>query len=100
MRPVGRRDGAVQIGGHNVWPDRVARALRAVDGVADAAVRMHANGRLKAFIVPAEQQDTEHLSARIEQMIILHLTDPERPRSFRFGAALPRNAMGKLADWA
>ncbi|MGU3391534.1 AMP-binding protein [Sphingomonas sp. M1A8_2b] len=99
LRPIGRRDGAVQVGGHNVWPDRVARALRAVDGVADAAVRLHPNGRLKAFIVPAEQQDTGQLSARIEQTVMPHLSDPERPRSFRFGAALPRNAMGKLADW-
>ncbi len=100
LRPIGRRDGAVQVAGHNVWPERVARALRAVDGVADAAVRLHANGRLKAFVVPAEHQDTALLAARIDQLVMPHLTDPEHPKSIRFGATLPRNAMGKLEDWA
>lgn len=100
VRPIGRRDGAVQVAGHNVWPERVARALRAVDGVADVAVRLHANGRLKAFVVPHENQDTQLLSARIERVVTPRLTDPERPRSFRFGPTLPRNAMGKLEDWA
>ncbi|MEG3084310.1 acyl-CoA synthetase [Sphingomonas sp. PB2P12] len=100
LRPIGRRDGAVQVAGHNVWPERVARALRAVDGVADAAVRLHANGRLKAFVVPGDGQDIVLLSARIDRVVTPRLTDPERPRSFRFGPILPRNAMGKLEDWA
>ncbi len=100
LRPIGRRDGAVQVAGHNVWPDRVAHALRGVAGVADAAVRLHANGRLKAFVVPAEHQDTAVLAARIDQVVASRLTDPEHPKSVRFGAALPRNTMGKLEDWA
>ncbi|RYY12324.1 MAG: acyl-CoA synthetase, partial [Alphaproteobacteria bacterium] len=40
LRPVGRRDGAVQVGGHNVWPSRVVALLRQFDGIADAAVRL------------------------------------------------------------
>ncbi|WP_026046867.1 AMP-binding protein [Sphingomonas sp. PAMC 26621] len=99
VRPIGRRDGAVQVAGHNVWPERVARELRMVDGVADVAVRLHANGRLKAFIVLQPDRDAANMSALIEQIISTRLTDPERPKSFRFGAALPRNAMGKLEDW-
>ncbi|RMB39156.1 4-coumarate--CoA ligase [Sphingomonas sp. PP-F2F-G114-C0414] len=100
LRPIGRRDGAVQVAGHNVWPERIARELRSVDGVADAAVRLHVNGRLKAFIVPTDHQDTALLAARIDQLVTPRLTDPERPKSLRFGPALPRNAMGKLEDWA
>ena len=100
LRPIGRRDGAVQVAGHNVWPERVANVLRAVDGVADAAVRLHGNGRLKAFVVPQGNGDSATLSARIERAIRTRLTDPERPRSLRFGTALPRNDMGKLKDWA
>jgi 4-coumarate--CoA ligase len=100
VRPIGRRDGAVQVAGHNVWPERVARTLRTVDGVADAAVRLHANGRLKAFVVLDRDRDPAEVSAKIEQAVVTHLTDPERPKSFRFGPALPRNAMGKLEDWA
>ena len=100
LRPIGRRDGAVQVGGHNVWPERVARELRAVDGIADVAVRLHAHGRLKAFVVLDPNRDTARLSARIEQVMVTRLADHERPRSFCFGPALPRNAMGKLEDWA
>ena len=99
LRPIGRRDGAVKVGGHNVWPEQVARELRAVDGVADVAVRLHAHGRLKAFVVLDPDCDPEQLSARIEQVMVTRLADHERPKSFRFGPALPRNAMGKLEDW-
>ena len=100
LRPIGRRDGAVQVGGHNVWPGHVAGMLRAIDGVADAAVRLHANGRLKAFIVPDAGHDPSELYVRIEQAAAERLAAPERPRNLRFGATLPRNAMGKLEDWA
>lgn len=100
LRPTGRRDGAVQVGGHNVWPARVADTLRAVDGVADAAVRLHANGRLKAFIVPAPDTDPEQIAADLDRAITDRLSAPERPCSLRFGPALPRNSMGKLEDWA
>ena len=100
LRPLGRRDRAVQIGGHNVWPERVANTLRTVDGVADVAVRLHAHGRLKAFVVPYPDRDPAQLLARIEQLMDTGLVDYERPKSFRFGPTLPRNAMGKLEDWA
>lgn len=100
FRLLGRRDGAVQVAGHNVWPARVAETLRTVDGVADVAVRLNANGRLKAFVVPRDGEDPAILSALIERRAEQRLTVHERPKSFRFGAALPRNAMGKLEDWA
>ena len=99
LRPVRRRDGAVQVAGHNVWPERVAEVLRGVDGVADVAVRLHVNGRLKAFVVPDAGQDVAELSRALDQAIAAQLTAPERPKNIRFGAALPRNAMGKLQDW-
>jgi 4-coumarate--CoA ligase (photoactive yellow protein activation family) len=100
LRPVGRRDGAVQVGGRNVWPERVANTLRTVDGVADVAVRLHAQGRLKAFVVPDPDRDPAQLLALIEQVMVARLADHERPKSFRLGLALPRNSMGKLEDWA
>jgi 4-coumarate--CoA ligase len=99
LRPTGRRDGAVQVGGHNVWPGRVAIMLRTLDGVVDAAVRLGDDGRLKAFIVRDDAADPDLLSARIDQAIADRLAGPERPKSIRFGAALPRDALGKLADW-
>ncbi len=100
LRPIGRHDGAVQVGGRNVWPERVANSLRTVDGVADVAVRLHPHGRLKAFVVPKPDHDPVQLSARIEHFMVIRLADQERPKGFRFGPALPRNAMGKLEDWA
>jgi 4-coumarate--CoA ligase (photoactive yellow protein activation family) len=100
LRPLGRRDGAIQVGGHNVWPERVALKLRTVDGVADVAVRLHAHGRLKAFVVLEPDHSPARFLERIEQVTVTQLADHERPKSFRFGPALPRNAMGKLEDWA
>jgi 4-coumarate--CoA ligase (photoactive yellow protein activation family) len=99
IRPIGRRDGAVQVAGHNVWPARVAGVLRTVEGVADVAVRLHGNGRLKAFVVPHPGHDPARLSARIEHVAANRLSDPERPKAYRFGTAVPRTAMGKLEDW-
>jgi 4-coumarate--CoA ligase len=99
LRLLGRRDGAVQVGGHNVWPERVAAALCVVDGVTEAAVRLNATGRLKAFIVPREGVGAADLAAVLEQ-VATRLPVHERPKSFRFGSALPRNTMGKLEDWA
>ncbi len=100
LRPIGRRDGAVQVGGHNVWPGRIADILRAIDGVADAAVRLHVDGRLKAFIVPDDDDcDADELRGRIDRAAADQLTGPERPKCIRFGNMLPHDAMGKLCDW-
>ncbi|MDY0957622.1 acyl-CoA synthetase [Sphingomonas sp. CFBP8993] len=99
IRPTGRRDGAVQIGGHNVSLTHVAETLRRIDGVADAAVRLHGNDRLKAFVVPGDGRDPAELAKVIEESMAASLSVPERPRNLTFGPALPRNTMGKLADW-
>ena len=99
LRPISRRDGAVQVAGHNVWPERVAQALREIEGVAEAAVRLGGGGRLKAFIVPRADADAATLPGTLERMVVATLTEPERPKSFRFGTSLPRNVIGKLEDW-
>ncbi len=100
LRLLGRRDGAVQVAGHNVWPERVAQTLRGADEMAEAAVRLHATGRLKAFIVPHAGVGPADLAVVLERVAAARLTSHERPKNYRFGAALPRNAMGKLEDWA
>ncbi|MGL4239969.1 MAG: 4-coumarate--CoA ligase [Beijerinckiaceae bacterium] len=105
LRPVGRRDGAVQVGGVNVFPARVKQVLEELDGVAAAAVRTFAAGgdaarqRLKAFIVPAPGADTVALEDAIRDHAATRLSAVERPAAYAFGDALPVNAMGKLADW-
>jgi 4-coumarate--CoA ligase (photoactive yellow protein activation family) len=102
VRPVGRSEGAVQVGGINVFPDRVRAVLCAHPGVAQAAVRLMSaseGDRLKAFIVPRPDIDRAVLDAELWHLIAQQLTVPERPKSIVFGPALPTGALGKLADW-
>lgn len=100
---LGRKDEAVQVAGHNVYPDKVADVLRAHPQVAEAAVRPTRGGdgtRLKAFIVPATSPDeADDLRPALERWIAERLPPLERPRSLRFGASLPCTETGKLADW-
>lgn len=99
LRPVRRRDRAVKIGGLNVWPDRVAAVLRETDGVADIAVRLGENGRLKAFVVESARLGPAELLTALERVAAQRLSAVERPKSYSFGAQLPGNEMGKPADW-
>lgn len=101
LRPVGRVDGSVQIGGVNVQPDEVARALRAQPFVAEAVVRplpLATGLRLKAFVVPTDDAPAD-LDARLMGWASRALAPVARPVSLRLGAQLPRGALGKLADW-
>jgi 4-coumarate--CoA ligase (photoactive yellow protein activation family) len=96
---AGRIDDVVQIAGTNVSTSRVARLLGAVDGVAEAAVRLDA-GRMKALIVPSNPDGaTGHLEEALRARAARHLDAPARPDRYMFASAMPRNAMGKLADW-
>ena len=100
LRPIGRRDNAVQVAGRNVWPERVATELRRCQGVAEVAVRLGENGRLKAYIVPLPGAEPDSLSDALARIAAARLSDVERPKAFSFGPALPRNEMGKLTGWA
>ncbi len=106
LRPTGRRDGAVQVGGVNVFPERVRSVLREYPSVADAAVRAFAVGgdaarqRLKTFVVPKDPSaDLAGLEAELRAFAAERLGAVERPTAYTFGSALPVNAMGKLQDW-
>lgn len=104
FRLLGRRDGAVQVGGVNVVPERVRDALLRHPAVAEAAVRaMHPEegGRLKAFVVPAgDAPDPDTLRAELRRFAASTLAPAERPGAYSFGPALPRTDLGKSADWA
>lgn len=103
LRPAGRRDEAVQVGGINVFPANIAERLQNLPDVAAAAVRLMAPDegvRLKAFIVPdTKQHDRESFEARLHAWCARNLSAAERPKSFTFGSQLPCNAMGKQSDW-
>lgn len=98
-----RRDGAVQVGGVNVFPARVRQVLLEHPEVADAAVRLmrpDEGARLKAFVVPRAGTDGADLMRRLRGWTDSRLAAPERPKALTAGPQLPRNAMGKLADWS
>jgi long-chain acyl-CoA synthetase len=99
---AGRLDGAVQVGGINVYPDRVAARLRDRPWVGDAAVRLmrpEEGARLKAFIVPGVGADLTALQADLYAWIDSALSAAERPTALTFGSRLPTGMMGKSADW-
>ena len=99
---AGRQDGAVQVGGVNVHPARVAERLRERPGVRDAAVRLmrpDEGQRLKAFVVPDTEVDGAALRDALERWIRAALPAAERPTSLAFGPRLPANPMGKACDW-
>jgi 4-coumarate--CoA ligase len=101
---LGRLDGAVQVGGINVFPNQVAAALEQHPQVARAQVRLvglSGGSRLKALIVPKDSSsDPECLRQALEVWSISHLPVAQRPRSFTIVADMPSGAMGKNADWA
>jgi 4-coumarate--CoA ligase len=102
--PAGRIDQAVQVGGINVFPGYVADVLRMHPGVADASVRLmrpDEGRRLKAFVVArtGAAPDLDALRTDLNAWMAERLSAPERPAAYSFGAALPRQASGKLTDW-
>ncbi|QOY96424.1 AMP-binding protein [Massilia sp. UMI-21] len=108
FRPAGRIDHAVQVGGVNVFPAYVADVLRTHPQVEDVVVRPmrpDEGVRLKAFVVPRGDVPAEGgaaaaaLRAELGAWIGERLPAPERPMAWSFGAALPRQANGKLSDW-
>ena len=111
LEPVGeglfrlgaRHDHAVQVGGINVFPTRVADVLRRHPQVRDAAVRLmraDEGTRLKAYVVPVtEAFDGAGLLADLDRWIERELAVHERPRAIRLGRRLPATESGKAADW-
>jgi 4-coumarate--CoA ligase (photoactive yellow protein activation family) len=98
----GRKDGAVQVGGINVSPSRIAALLLARPSVADVAVRLmrpEEGMRLKAFIVPAQGMPIEDVRHDLEKWIEKYLIVAERPKAMKFGSKLPINPPGRELDW-
>jgi long-chain acyl-CoA synthetase len=102
LLPVGRRDGAAQIGGVNVYPNFIRAVIRTHPSVADAAVRPmspHEGERLKAFVTPRDGIDGESLREELEVWLEKRLTSAQMPRAFSFGPRLPTGDHGKPCDW-
>lgn len=93
FRLAGRRDGAVQVGAVNVFPDRIAAAICEHDAVEDCRVRVarRAGGvnrlvariKLNPEIAPSEQTARE-----IDAWCRRRLRPHERPRIYNFESML------------
>jgi 4-coumarate--CoA ligase (photoactive yellow protein activation family) len=97
-----RTDGAVQVGGTNVFPAHVRAVLLQHPEVHDAAVRLmrpDEGTRLKAFVVPRDGRAGPELERSLRAWIDSRLSPAERPRALRFGPSLPVSETGKSADW-
>ena len=100
---LGRLDGAVQVAGINVFPQRIQSRIREHPEVADALVRLASadqGGRLKAFVVPGLGcRDPAGLPERLHAWLAERLTTAERPATITVGARLPQSPLGKPTDW-
>lgn len=90
----GRRDGAVQIGAVNVFPDEVAKMLRRHPKIADCAIVVGRSGdgvnRLIAHLVLKKNAPPNEQTAReIDSWCRLNLRQQERPRIYNFESSLP-----------
>ena len=98
VRPMHRKDGAVQVAGVNVHPIRIATILAEHPSVADCNVGLDGReetSRLVATIVP---RDTHLAIDELEQFACERLSPPERPAFYRIVSELPRSAMGKTTS--
>jgi 4-coumarate--CoA ligase (photoactive yellow protein activation family) len=98
-----RNDDVVKISGHRIDLNELRALLKQMPSITDANVRSMRDGEkdaLKVFLVPHATVDdeTQFISDAKAwlQSQWLHASAVSR---WTIGSALPRNAMGKLADW-
>ncbi len=98
LRVVGRRDDRLITGGENVHPAEIETVLLAHPDVADVGVAGVADPvygqRVSAWIVRRPGSGIDETA--LERFARAQLASYKVPRSWRFVAALPRNAGGKL----
>ncbi|MGE0824061.1 MAG: class I adenylate-forming enzyme family protein [Candidatus Binatia bacterium] len=97
---LGRIKELIIVGGTNVTPGEVEAVLETETGVAECAVAgipdTDLGERITAFIVPRTGEETSTLEQRLRTKAERDLAPYKRPRAYRFVAAIPRNAMGKV----
>jgi acyl carrier protein len=98
LEHLGRKDGMVKVRGHQVVLAYVESALRALDGIADAAVIANAGAggeqRLAAYLVAGG--DAKPGTRELRYALANALPDYMIPSSFVFLAELPKLPNGKL----
>jgi malonyl-CoA/methylmalonyl-CoA synthetase len=96
----GRTKDLILVGGSNVLPGEVERALCEETGVDELAVVGLPDSDLgeivSAFVVAHPGTDPRDLEARLRARAEKDLAPYKRPRRYEFVDHLPRNAMGKI----
>ncbi len=104
FRPAGRRDNAVQVGGTNIFPGRIASVIAdhaLVDRCSVNLAQDEGLDRLKAHIVLAEGAVPSAAIVRtLEDWCKERLSVHERPRVLSFTSQLPGEMPGGLAEEA
>jgi malonyl-CoA/methylmalonyl-CoA synthetase len=97
---VGRKKELILVGGSNVVPGEVERALGAEPGVEEIAAIGLPDADLgeivAAFVVAREGEEERGLERRLRARAERDLAPYKRPRVYRCVDALPRNQMGKV----
>ena len=98
---TGRVDDMIVSGGENVQPSRVADALRALDGVADAAVvglpDAEWGERVAALVVTRGDEDRRLTTPEaVRDAVRDRLAPHELPKTVAFAASIPRTASGTV----
>jgi len=92
----GRLDAQVKLRGYRIEPGEVEAALRALPGVADAAVSVQPDERGEPTLVAHVQAARAVPAAELRAALAGSLPDHLVPARYRFVAELPRTASGKL----
>ena len=94
IEPRGRRDAVVQVGGENVDLEELRRRIvETVPACAECAVRLGDDGRIRAFLTPASNE--ELTSEGAHRVLSKRFTAAALPTSITIGAELPRDATGQ-----
>jgi malonyl-CoA/methylmalonyl-CoA synthetase len=94
---VGRKHDLIISSGFNVYPQVVERVINSCPGVRESAVVGLPDDRRGERVVAVVVRDDPALDERrLRDHCAEHVVDYQRPSSFVFVDALPRNAMGKV----
>lgn len=96
---LGRKDNAIQVNGYNIQLEeleKIALSAPLVEQVSVRAFETAGINRLKAFVVPNEENTTvPELFTQINAL----LPDYSQLSYLSVGTELPKNNMGKVTDW-
>ncbi|MBV9463082.1 MAG: hypothetical protein JO317_02535 [Verrucomicrobiae bacterium] len=97
LRLIGRASSVANIGGRKVHPAEVEHAIRGLNGVREAWVKVCAgSGRDLGRDFLAVAVESERDAGELERDLVARLADWKCPRRWVVRISLPRNSRGKL----